>query len=263
MTLKKFQVGDPFRPSARILNAWTDAALAHQGTRTGNSRSRGHQVLGPGECWIQNDSGADRDRFEVLGLGEALISPDLEEEEFLVKPAYVGKKPQAVTNGTTHVGAWAMLLEPIAYQEIGRAIVHGTISATIDITHPWHDRVDIAHDSVAATSNWYGSAQILWPLQDPTDGRPTGEQLARIRLSNFVTAEMYGRVTETYGIAADASGDVMLLFEDQYGDDEDVATVEAKYRTITPATSLPLGTMVRTRYVRQKHRWDIIDHECV
>lgn len=256
-TLRKFQVGDPFRPSARIMNAWTDAAMAHQGTRTGNRRSRGHQVLGPGECWIQNDSGADRDRFDVLGLGEALISPDDEEEEFLVKPAYHGAQPQAVTNGTTHVGAWAMLLEPIADGEIGRAIIHGDIACTIDITHPWHDHVDIHHGSFTATSNWYGSAQILWPLQDPTDGRPTGEQLARIRLSNFVPAEMYGRVEELYGIDADDCGDVMLMWEGS-----DVVMVTGCYKTLTVADNLPADTNVRMRYVRQKHVWQIIDHEC-
>jgi len=70
--MKKVQTGDPLVVPAQAYNAFVDAAKDfQQRTRhVGQQATPGYRCAGI--VLVKNESGEDRDRFDVLGLGERL-----------------------------------------------------------------------------------------------------------------------------------------------------------------------------------------------
>lgn len=70
--------------------------------------------------WVRNDSGADRERFECVKLGDPLWEMLADGTTDLM---FAG---EAAGTGTT-----AILLEPIAQTEFGKAVIHGLALAKV------------------------------------------------------------------------------------------------------------------------------------
>lgn len=263
MTLKRFKVGDPFKPSLNLLNGWTDAAQAEKRRKTGNRRPYDPSGPNPWKCWIRNDTGSSRSRFDVVALGNPLVLPvdPLDVEEFNTNPAYEGLTPQAITNGLSHVGSWALLLEPLDNPgDIGRAAIAGTWPCIVDLQHRRHGWCDVAHDSHTLTSNWYGCGQILWHegMLTPDNWTPgLGEAL--VRISNFREEVLDAVVDNAYGINRNGSGTVRV----KWNGEDTQTTLTAWYEHLTPAANIPHMTSVRIRYMRNGHKWNTVDHGCI
>ena len=91
--MKKVQSGDPLVVPAQAYNAFIDAAKDfQQRTRyVGQQATPGYRSAGI--VLVKNESGADRLRFEVLGLGEPIILPDADEQQFKNTVAFRGEPP--------------------------------------------------------------------------------------------------------------------------------------------------------------------------
>ncbi len=83
MTLAHVQRGQPLRIGASDWNAMVDAARAHMQEQlsrdAGPATTRGGDT---GMVLVRNNSGADRDRFAVLGIDSPIISPTDNADEF-------------------------------------------------------------------------------------------------------------------------------------------------------------------------------------
>jgi hypothetical protein len=85
-------------------------------------------ILPNGVLLVRNDSGSDRDRFEVLGLGDPLYDTTDNEDEFKNNASFEGETPTA-----DYVNKWAILQEPLPNGKIGRAMAIGASRVMLDI----------------------------------------------------------------------------------------------------------------------------------
>jgi hypothetical protein len=178
---KRVNAGDPLRISATAWNATLQmvAGRTNPTMRGSNSGS----ALGPGELWIRNDSGADCDYLDVLGIDSAVFDPAgdaVAEAEFMFSDVAVsGITPV----DPDHVGRFAVLMEPIAAGEIGRGLVAGITPAWINVEDAGEAGfADICHGvSTYLSTGMYGSARVLWRA-GLGESPGTGEQWAIVLL---------------------------------------------------------------------------------
>lgn len=155
-TFKKVVPGDPFVIPAALYNRLVDIASEHGNPeQTVDSSALFRQT---GIIRIKNASGADRARFEVLGIDNVLITPTDNLEEFKQRVLLNGSTP--ATGGE---GKFAVLLEPIRSNEIGRAVAAGLTAVQINMTDSAHKFAEISDgDTAKLVSGTTGSARIMW-----------------------------------------------------------------------------------------------------
>lgn len=121
---------------------------------------------------IRNQSGADRNRFDVLGLSAVIVTPTQNATEFASRYAFNAALPAA-----THAGKFALLQEPIKNNAFGRALIVGV--SPVNVTRPTGEISEIAGLKSGQTYLEAGlpGAQILW---EDTGG--TTPHLALVRM---------------------------------------------------------------------------------
>jgi len=158
---KKVKRGDPLAIPAATFNTFVDAARdflarSHQQGQSATPTGR-HQCT----VLVRNDSGSDRGRYELLGVGGPLFDPGSYEDAFKNHPAVTGVTPVQ----DEHRGRFVILLEPVASGQLGRALTTGVVPARVDVPdedYPYA-YAEVA-DSVAThlLARQEGSASILW-----------------------------------------------------------------------------------------------------
>ena len=126
--LQKVKPGDPLRIPARTFNAFVDAAIDHQRRqRTSQTTAPPRSMSGDASpnagnvVIIRNDSGQDRQRFEILGIDAPVFLPSDHLEEFKRQIAFACVTPVL----DAHAERFAILSEPVRAGAIGRAWVGG------------------------------------------------------------------------------------------------------------------------------------------
>ena len=109
MTLKRVRSGERLRIPADAYNAFIEASQAFhdKGIDLGREVSRGRRP-GGNVVPVRNDSGADQDRFAVLGIDVPIFGPGDNLQEFQNRPAFKGIAPAAAD----HLGRFVILLGP-------------------------------------------------------------------------------------------------------------------------------------------------------
>ncbi len=189
--------------TAAAWNAFVDAAATH---RAGQLQQLGGTLGFGGDSniiVIRNDSGADRDRYDILALSDVVFSPADNLKSFQTAVAWSGTLPTLA-----HVGKFALLLEPAAAGRFARAAIGGTWVTKLQIDHLLHTHADVAASSARLTSNWFGSVEILYQEAG------TGEKWAVVRFGSAFWGPLRAVVTEAGGIAADGSGEVTIYTDD-------------------------------------------------
>ena len=175
---EKVNPGDPFQVRASTFNTMIDAAKAWKNRQA--STAGGPTKYSPPDTdviLVQNDSGADRERFDILGIDDVVINPTDNEEEFKSRVALSG----VVANPATHLGRFVVLLEPVADGKLGRACVSGVCPCEIDVIDASHKYADVNPDSgdrYTLASRQFGGAEILWKESG------TGDKWAVLRLGS-------------------------------------------------------------------------------
>jgi len=228
--LKKVQRGQPLTIPANTFNAFVDAALDYQKRKlsqqsTGMRSERQHGIV-----LVRNDSGADRDRFDVLGVSGPVFDPATDPEAFKNYPAMTGVTPTE----DDHLGKFVILLEPVPAGKLARAIATGVVTARVDVPdedYPYR-LADITDGSAAnLTVAKIGSAAILW-----REGG-IGVQWALFRLANLPEPTLFPvNLTQT-------------------GGSQGTTTMPASwtYSVIDPVTSETLATNVNPTVA--PHKW--------
>jgi len=196
--MKKVQAGQPLAIPAEAYNAFIDAARDfQQRTRhVGQQATPGYRSAGI--VLVKNESGADRLRFEVLGLGDPIILPDADEQQFKNVVAFRGEMPDE----TLHKGRFVILAEPLADGAIGRAYLAGVTAVRLRLEDS-AQKVEAAEiidaDATALQPAPAGSAAVLWHQEQ------TGDVWAVVRLGNAAPAGVWVQITSTEASAGEYS----------------------------------------------------------
>jgi hypothetical protein len=201
--LQHVQSGQPLRIPAADWNKIIDATRAHFEKQLGGGTRPAHiGQQNAGIIFIRNDTGADRKRFDVVGLGEPIIGPDANADEFKRQVAMIGLAPTA-----SHLARFAVLQEPIVAGGIGRAVVDGiTIArANLATTDP-HTLAPIAGGSILEPHP-QGGTRLIWAASTGSDvwcivrlGAETGLIEAVITGSTGKAHDWEERVTSDAGV---------------------------------------------------------------
>jgi hypothetical protein len=157
--LRKVKPGELLTIPASAYNAFVDAALDYQGRmlnleKTGMAAGQNGNLI-----VVKNNSGADRDRFQILGIDSVVISPTDNLQQFQNRPAIVGVTP----NVNDHRGKFMILAEPIKSGQLGLAWIAGVCPVQVYFLSENHRYADVGGGgSSCLSSGDSGVAQILW-----------------------------------------------------------------------------------------------------
>jgi len=172
--LRKVQSGQKLEIPAATFNSFVDAARDFQ-QRQRDKRSKPEPYFpDSGIILVANNSGADRDRFNVLGVAGPIISPEANLIEFKRRPTFRGVKPTAA-----HKCRFVVLLEPVKAGKIARAVIAGVTVVRLRIDDPLDMCCDVEPKECDYLQTCLdGSAQILWKEKN------SGVCWAIVRLGN-------------------------------------------------------------------------------
>lgn len=129
---------------------------------------------------VLNSTGADLDLGDPAMVIKPAVTAADDEAQFTTN---LSLEAEATT--TEGPGSFAVAMQPIADDTIGRMCVSGLCVATVTINHPSHGYCDISGTSLVSANA--GAAQIIWQAST------SGDQWCVIRLSN------------RYGLTADST----------------------------------------------------------
>lgn len=157
---KNVLAGEPLVIPAEAYNAWNAAARAHLSRKHNVTASVDRSIRQPEIVRVQNMTGSPVSRFAVLALSQPIVSPDENLLEFQNKVNFEGHVPQA----PGHCGRFAILLEPLAADAIGRGVVAGVAPVRLFVDPgQLYDFAEIEPGSTAGLRNVpAGSARVLW-----------------------------------------------------------------------------------------------------
>jgi hypothetical protein len=156
---KKVQNGQPLQIPADAYNAFIDTAVAFKARGRGQGGDAAVDAGSATIVLVRNGSGANLDRFAVLGIDAALIPPADNPDGFAARVALAGVAPAAAHLG----GRFAILVEPVADGAIGRACVGGctVLKLNVGSAGDWFADAE-AGTTAALVSGATGPVQILW-----------------------------------------------------------------------------------------------------
>lgn len=116
----------------------------------------------PNTVWIKNGTGHDVPRFGVLGINGVAVDPTsgpTHEADFCRRPVLRGETPTT----TGHADRFAICLEPIKSQAIGRAAMGGVFACKVFVVSPSHKFAKVRdNDRTQLESASCGLVQLLW-----------------------------------------------------------------------------------------------------
>lgn len=165
---KRARPGQPLQIPAAVYNDFLDTAAAFKAQRQGTQAAGAGRPLQPGQVLVKNTTGTNLDRFAVLGISDALISPADNANAFAERPMV-----QGVTPAAGHVGGrFVVLVEPIAAGKVGVAAAAGLTILKLNVTDANHQAADAKDGTTAAmVSVDSGPVQVLWKESGTGDGK--------------------------------------------------------------------------------------------
>jgi hypothetical protein len=187
---KHVQSGDRIELHHVSFNAMLDAGRDHLARAGQGAAPPSGFPWGPGLIRVRNTSGANCDRFNILGLSAITISPNENLESFQTTPAIDGVGP----NRDSHTGKFGILLKPLPQNTIGPAIIAGVTVCQVEVVEEIHQFADVGTSSTRTqlTSGWVGAAEILWKEEG------TGVKWAIVRIGTTSVVTYLGKADATF-----------------------------------------------------------------
>ncbi|MBI5725219.1 MAG: hypothetical protein HZA50_14765 [Planctomycetes bacterium] len=155
----KVSPGQSLKIPASAYNTFVDAAKNYQNQKFDQSQTARPALQQNTIILVRNDSGADRGRFDVLGISGPVFSPADDENAFINQPALCGVSPTS----ENHAGKFVILLEPITAGQMGRACIDGMSIVRLEVDKQTDKFADVkSGDPSTLKSCLIGSARILW-----------------------------------------------------------------------------------------------------
>lgn len=151
---KRIQPGQTFRPAAKVWNSMLDVVEEYR-ARTGFGQA-GIDTGVDGRIWIQNDTADTLPQFSIVGIGEAITSPQDDEAEFIRTMCFGSISPLTAAR-------FAIIQDGIEADTVGEARVVGLTHCYVDRTttaHNFANPADGNYDNLVSATT--GTAEILW-----------------------------------------------------------------------------------------------------
>ena len=182
--LKHVSPGEKLIIPAPTWNDFIGAAKYVKGKQRGISSRHPYDDSRNELLYVRNDTGADLPRFSVLGLGDVIITPAGNLDEFKNVALFKGLKP----NAALHRGKFCVLAEPAPKDQIRSAFIYGVVPVLVNVAVSEDEEPDPASVKFADVpptdetrflqADSSGSAQILWMDPEPatldSGGGPLG-----------------------------------------------------------------------------------------
>lgn len=168
MMLSKARPGPPGKLEFDTFNAVADAVNRVNGRERNIAREPSRNVSNTGVIKVRNDSGADRDRFDILGVEGPIFERDDNDAFFKSSPALRGVVPQE-----RHLGRFAVLQTPLPAGAIGRAVVSGWTVCRVKMEDEQHTAADVLPGTPGHLVSGGGIATLL--TIEPAAQRQTAE----------------------------------------------------------------------------------------
>lgn len=188
----RVEPGDRLNISATEFNAMLSAAKAFAGGDVTGAVSDRGTLRDPCIVLIRNDSGGDRNQYDILGITGPAFDPVDRENSFLHSPQIV--LTAATPSAASHRGRFCVLLEPVKKDGLARACILGTVIAKIDVgsADAGLTSADVSDaDATCLRADPSGAAAILWRAAG------TGKVWAVIRIGNAADP-LWGTVAEDW-----------------------------------------------------------------
>lgn len=174
--LRRFTSGQKVRklPTAEL----NEAINAARDREVFGSRRGPASFSGQFEIAVKNDTGADVDQWQAVGLDVVPIEPADNEQGYRDAIAFSGILPLHAS----HLDRFALVTSPIPDGQVGRALMFGMINCKVDVVNVEHKYArpkDNAADYLETCGA--GGGRILWPRPFTS----TGEQWATVALEPF------------------------------------------------------------------------------
>ncbi|MEZ6099976.1 MAG: hypothetical protein R3E01_13490 [Pirellulaceae bacterium] len=150
---KKVSSGTPLDIPAAAYNAMLDAAVAPQATGAG-CRGDPHQSQ-RGHRQGEEHHGCALSRFQVVGLGDPIVSPTDNFQEFARQVTFHATLP-------TGEGRYGVLIDPVDVNAIGSAVVAGVVAVRMAVGSTAYDFAQVAGSHDYLVNVPHGSARVLW-----------------------------------------------------------------------------------------------------
>ncbi len=186
MEFRKVKPGQDLEIPAMTWNGLMDTARQVRQQNAGTRVPQGLHAYNATVVTVKNVSGEPIRQYRAVRLGDPIIFPSDNEEEFKQRVTFKADVPEG-----NEEGRWAVLLEPLAAGvgegdedngAIGRAVVIGVVVCRIDLIATGDTHVDVVAGETIPESSTSGPAQILWVAGGPGTATATGEQWALIKL---------------------------------------------------------------------------------
>jgi hypothetical protein len=169
VTLAKVRPGQALKISAEAFNAFIDAAQAQRGSSLRQAVDDPAATRTAGIVTVRNDSGADQERFAVLGIDAPLILPADHPAAFQERVALALVAPDEDEHGDR----LCILQEPVAAGALGRGLILGVSPVRLQVTAEDDRTATVTTgDPSVLTTGAAGSARILW--KEPGTGERWG-----------------------------------------------------------------------------------------
>jgi hypothetical protein len=159
--LKKVQSGQPLAIPAVDYNAFIEAALDYRRRSADQGQTPQGSYLQAGMVRVRNNTGGNRDRFDILGIDGPAILPSVNEQAFAQRVVFKGVMPAV----SLHTGRFIVLAEPLAAGKVGRAFASGVCPVKVEA--PANGAGLMYAEVINSTcanlkASQEGSARILW-----------------------------------------------------------------------------------------------------
>jgi len=225
---RKVRPGDPLIIPAAAFNAFIDAAQRFQEQQHNTEQDPYWEQRHTGIVLVRNDSGADRQRFDILGIGGPVIrrvdNPDSFKNQIAIK---------GVTPTATHAGRFVVLLEPVKAGSFARGCVHGVCLARVRMNREDDGFAEVKENQISRLeSGGAGSAALLWV--EPVGEREYSDTAwAIIRLGNR------GGIQWARIVSVQASTFTARLMDNEGNEQGPLITVNVLGATSTGITATP------------------------
>ena len=250
--MTKVQTGDPLEIPAETFNTFIDTARAFRDSRQNLGGHPLPTLHDTDIVLVRNDSEADRQRFDVLGIDSVIFTPTDNLPEFQNRPAIKGITP----NKDDHVGKFVVLLEPVADGLIARASIGGLCVARLDVTsdEEWYGYADIKDtDAEKLKGAPQGAAQVLWK----EDG--VGTRWAVVRLGTPQGETSYWGKLDA-ALSSGGSATVSIYWKYALVDSGNKVTAYAP--PLLTSGSINSSKWVEVTYRPDAQKWYVTGAEC-
>lgn len=155
-TFRTFSRGQPYKPRANWLNTGNEVFEAYLRSKHGGGAP---QVPGaipqPSIVRLKNITGDVVPQFGALGIGDPILSSVDSEQEFKRIIAHEGDFPRPMQ-------PFAVLLEPLGIDKIGRAVIQGATVAKCNFPHDKLPYVDGDGTTTEPEGVADGHGKVLW-----------------------------------------------------------------------------------------------------